>query len=65
MNLIKNSKIMSEYADLVEKVFGPNIGPLKGETTRKWLTLMFSSIIDIPTKLLRVNEEVEISLDGL
>ena len=51
--------------DLAKKTFGPDIGLLKGKTARKWLILVFSSMIDIPTELLRVNEEVEILLVSL
>ena len=65
INLIKNSKIISEDMDLVEKAFGSDISSLKGETTRKRLIPMSSSVTDIPTKLLRVNEKVEILLDSL
>ena len=64
MNLIKNSGTSSKDVTLAEKAFGPDIGALKGKTTRKRLIPVFSSVIDIPTELLRVNEEVEISLDG-
>jgi hypothetical protein len=35
MNLIKNSKIMLEDMDLIEKAFGPDISLLKGKTARK------------------------------
>ena len=56
---------MLEDVDLTEKVFSPDIDLLKGKTTRKWLTPIFSSIIDILTELLRVNEEVEILLVSL
>ena len=65
MNLIKNSEITTEDVNLAEKVFSPDIGSLKSKTTRKRPIPMFSNVIDIPTELLRVNEEVEISLDGL
>ena len=65
MNLIKNSEITLEDVDLAEKTFGPNISLLKGKTTRKRPIPVFSSVIDIPTELLRMNEEVEISLDSL
>jgi hypothetical protein len=60
-----NSKIPSEDMDLIEKVFSSNISLLKSKTARKRLIPIFSSIIDIPTALLRLNEEVEISLDSL
>ena len=56
---------MSENIDFAEKVFGSDIGSLKSKTMRKRPIPMLSSIIDIPTKLLRVNKEVEILLDGL
>ena len=64
MDLINNNKIMSEDTDLIEKVFCPNIDSLKGKITRRQIHL-FSSTVDIPTKLLRANKEVIILLDSL
>ena len=51
--------------DLTEKTFGPDISLLKGKPTRKQLILIFSNAIDIPTELLRVNKEVEVSQNDL
>jgi len=51
---------MSENADLVEKVLSPDTSSSKDETTRRRPIPMLSSIIDIPTKLLKANKEVEI-----
>ena len=65
MNMIKNNKISTENVNLAKKALGPDIGSLKGKTLRKRQIPVFSNVIDIPTKLLRVNEEVEISLDSL
>ena len=34
MNLIKNSKITTADINLAEKAFGPDVGEIKGKTTR-------------------------------
>lgn len=65
MNLTKNREITKEDVNLSEKEFNPDVGSLKGKTTRKRPIPVVRNLIDIPTELLRVNEEVEMSLDGL
>ena len=65
MNLIKSSEIILEDTNLAKKAFSLNMSSSKSKTARKRLIPIFSSIIDIPTALLRLNEEVEISLDSL
>ena len=53
-----NGCINSLDIDLIEKVLSSNISSLKCKTTRRRLIPIFSSITDIPTELLRANEEV-------
>ena len=65
MNLIKNLKITTENVTLIEKAFGPDIGPLKGKTTRKSLVPSFRNVIEIPTELLKISEEIVLFIDGL
>ena len=65
MNLIKNSKVTTEDINLAQKAFGPDVGALKGKTTRKAPTPAFSNVIEIPQELLKINEEIVLSIDGL
>ena len=65
MNLIKDAKITTKDVNLAQKAFGPDIGSLKGKTTRSKPTPAFSNAIEIPPELLRINEDITSSIDGL
>ena len=65
MNLIKNSKITTADINLAEKAFGPDVGEIKGKTTRSKPKVSESNIIEIPPELLAIHEEVILSIDGL
>ena len=65
MNLIKNMEITTEDVNLAEKAFGPDVGSMKGKSTRKSPIPAFSNVIEIPRELLSVNEEIILSIDGL
>ena len=65
MNLIKNMEITTEDVNLAEKAFGPDVGSMKGKSTRKSSIPAFSNVIEIPRELLSVNEEIILSIDGL
>ena len=65
MNLIKDSEVTTEDINLAEKAFGPDVGALKGKTTQKRTTPVFSNAIEIPTELLSINKEITLSIDGL
>ena len=47
MNLIRNSEITTEDIKLTEKTFGPNVGAIKGKTTRSKPNPVFSDAIEI------------------
>ena len=65
MNLIRNAKITTEDINLAEKAFGPDVGSLKGKITRSRPLPAQSNVIEIPTELLRINEDIVLSIDGL
>ena len=48
-----------------KKTFGPDVGGLKGKTTRSKSLPTQSRATDVPRELLSLHEEVETSLDGL
>ena len=65
MNLIKNSEITSEDVNLAEKVFGPDVGALKGKTTRTTSPPIKSQVIEIPDELLKLQEEITLRIDSI
>ena len=65
MNLIKNMEITTEDVNLAKKAFGPDVGSMKGKSTRKSPIPALSNVIEIPTELLSLNEDITLSIDGL
>ena len=65
MNLIKDMEITTKDVNLAEKAFGPDVGSMKGKSTRKTPIPAMSNVIEIPTELLRLNEDITLSIDGL
>ena len=65
MNLIRNNEVTTGDVNLAEKSFGPDVGSIKGKTTRTKPTPVTSNLIEIPSELLSIHEDVTISMDGL
>ena len=65
MNLIRNCDVKTEDVNLAEKVYGPDLGNIKGKSTRNKPAPITSDLIEIPDELLRVQEDVTLSMDGL
>ena len=51
--------------NLAEKAFGPDVGAIKGKTTRSKPNVAESNVIEIPPELIAIHEEVTLSIDGL
>ena len=54
MNLIKDCEVKTEDVNLAEKVYGPDVGAIKGKSTRVKPTPVTSEIIEIPDELLKL-----------
>lgn len=65
MNLIKDSEIKSEDVNLAEKVFGPDVGTLKGKTTQTTSPPIKSQVIKMPDELLKFQEKIILSIDNI
>ena len=65
MNLIRNNEVTTDDINLATKAYGPDIGAIKGKTTRSRTTPVTSSKIEIPEELINVQKEVALSIDGL
>jgi hypothetical protein len=64
-NLIKNNVVTTDDVNLATKAYGPDVGPLKGKTTRSKPLPVTSNIMEIPGELLEVQQDLTMSMDGL
>ena len=65
MNLIKNNPITIKDIELMKKIFGPNVGTIKGKTTRRRPTPVIEDLIDIPRELKMAQQKVTVAIDGM
>ena len=62
MNAIANLTVTTKDVDRAEAIFGPDLGAVKGKTTRKKPMPMVSDQIDLPTELVS-RTDLELSMD--
>lgn len=65
MNAISNNPVTSEDIKCAEKIFGPDIGGLKGKTTRRTPAPVVNDQLEIPKELITAQKEVTLSMDGM
>jgi hypothetical protein len=65
MNLIRNNVVTTEDVNLATKAYGPDVGAIKGKTTRTKPTPVVSNHVEIPDELLNVQQDKTVSMDGL
>ena len=65
MNLIRNNEVTTEDINLAVKTYGPDVGHIKGKTTRQKPSPVTSNLIEIPDELIRINEDIKLSIDGI
>eukprot|EP00957_Ditylum_brightwellii_P137559 10486945-Ditylum_brightwellii.AAC.1 len=65
MNLIKDNQVTTEDINLAIKAYGPNIDAIKGKITRAKPIPVTSNIIELPDELVRMNEDVVLSIDEM
>jgi hypothetical protein len=65
MNLIKNNVVTTDDVHLATEALGPDIGGIKGKTTRSRPTPVQNNMIEIPDELLDVQQDLIVSMDGL
>ena len=49
----------------MEKIFGPDVGTIKGKTTRRRPTPVIEDLIDIPRELKMAQQKVTVAIDGM
>ena len=64
-NIIQNCPVTAEDVDNAEKIFRPDIGAMKGKTTRKKPTPVKKDEVAIPKELLDKNKELTLCMDVL
>ena len=62
-NIIKNCPVTVEDVNIAEKIFGPDIGALKGKSTRRRPTPVRDDYIEIPPELIEKNQNLIYALD--
>jgi hypothetical protein len=65
MNLIKDNQVTTEDVNLAIKSYGPDMGAIKGKTTRTKPIPVTSNLIKLSDKLVRMNKDVVLSIDGM
>jgi hypothetical protein len=64
-NTIKNVPITIDDINIVEKVFGPDIGSLTGKTTRQKPAPVVSDYVEIPKELVFNHQSVVLCMVGM
>jgi hypothetical protein len=65
MNAIKNLPVTIDDINMAEKMFGPDIGALKGKTMQAKPAPVVSDYIEIPTALIETYQEVTLCMDTI
>ena len=65
MNTINNNPVTTDDIKIAEKTFGPDIGTLKGKTTRLKPLPVMNDYIEIPKELIRAQRKVTLCMDGM
>jgi hypothetical protein len=64
-NQIRNLPITLDDINIAEKIFGPDVGALKGKTTRTKPAPVVPDFIEIPKELIINHENVILCIDAI
>ena len=62
-NQIKNDPVTAEDVTLAERIYGPDLGTLKGKTTRRKPVPVVSDQVEVPPEIYSNNEDLVMSID--
>ena len=65
MNAIGNNPVTTKDIVIAEKIFGPDVGNLKGKSTRRNPIPVVDNHIEIPRDLIRSQQGVHLCIDGM
>jgi hypothetical protein len=65
MNAIGNNPVTTKDIVMAEKIFGPDVGNLKGKSTRRNPIPVVENHIEIPRDLIRSQQGVHLCIDGM
>jgi hypothetical protein len=65
MNLIRDNPVTTKDVDLAEHIFGPDVGTVKGKTTRRKPLPVIDNHIKIPDELISIHADITLAIDGL
>ncbi len=65
MNMIRDNPVTTKDVDLAEQVFGPDIGTIKGKTTRRKPIPVSDHHIKIPEEMVSLHQHVTLAIDGI
>jgi Reverse transcriptase (RNA-dependent DNA polymerase) len=64
-NMIKNIPITIDDINIAEKIFGPDVGALKGKTTRQKPAPVVEDYVEVPKELIDNHQNVTLCMDGI
>ena len=65
MNLVKDNEITLKDIDIAENAYGPDIGIIKGKTTRRNKNKSENDMIEMPEELISENRYLKISVNTI
>ena len=64
-NFVKNCPVTINDINVAERIYGPNIGALKGKFVRQRPPVVQQDNIEIPEEILRLDEEIILYIDNI
>ena len=63
--IIKNCPVTTDDANLAEKIYGPDVGTLKGKSTRQRPNPVINDLVEIPPEILEPHHELTLCIDNM